>query len=108
MGPKAKKEGNPDKGKDIFMAQCASCHSMSAMGTGPPLAGVYNAGIAANGGFSYSSALAGKAKLKWNDANLDKWLAKPSGFAPGNKMGFGGIDSKQDRLDLIAYLKANS
>ena len=86
------------------MAECASCHSMSAMGTGPPLANIYNANIAAN----YSSALAGKAIMKWNDANLDKWLAKPSGFAPGNKMGFGGIDNKQDRLDLIAYLKVNS
>ena len=44
----------------------------------------------------------------WDEKNLDKWLAKPSGFAPGNKMGFAGIDKKQDRVDLIAYLKANS
>jgi cytochrome c len=107
MGPK-KKEGNPDKGKQIFAAQCASCHSMSAMGTGPPLSGVYNAQIAGNGAFSYSGALQGKSKFKWNDANLDKWLQKPSGFAPGNKMGFAGIESKQERLDLISYLKANS
>lgn len=108
MGPKAKKEGNADKGKDIFTAQCASCHSLNAAGTGPALGGIYNAPIAANAGFSYSSSLQAKNKLKWNDANLDKWIAKPSGFAPGNKMGFAGIDGKQDRLDLIAYLKANS
>jgi cytochrome c len=108
MGPKAKKEGNPDKGKEIFTAQCASCHQLAAAGTGPALGGIYNAPIAANAGFSYSSSLQAKNKLKWNDANLDKWLAKPSGFAPGNKMGFAGIDGKQDRLDLISYLKANS
>jgi cytochrome c len=107
MGPK-KKEGDANKGKDIFMAQCASCHSMSAMGTGPPLGGIYNAQIAGNGGFSYSGALQGKSKLKWNDATLDKWLQKPSGFAPGNKMGFAGIEGKNDRIDFIAYLKANS
>jgi len=107
MGPK-KKEGNADKGKEIFQAQCASCHSMSAMGTGPPLQGTYNSQIAGNGSFSYSGALQGKSKFKWNDANLDKWLQKPSGFAPGNKMGFAGIEGKQDRLDVIAYLKANS
>jgi cytochrome c len=107
MGPK-KKEGNPDKGKDIFQSQCASCHSLSAMGTGPPLSGIYNGAIAGNGGYSYSGALQSKSKMKWNDANLDKWLAKPSGFAPGNKMGFGGLDNKQDRLDLIAYLKSVS
>jgi cytochrome c len=107
MGPK-KKEGNAAKGKEIFMAQCASCHSMNAMGTGPPLGGVYNTNIAGNGGFSYSGALQSKSKMKWNDANLDKWISKPSGFAPGNKMGFAGIDSKQDRLDVIAYLKENA
>ena len=108
MGPKAKREGDVNKGKEIYTAQCASCHSLSAMGTGPPLGGIYNAAIAGNAGYSYSSALQGKNKLKWNDANLDKWIAKPSGFAPGNKMGFSGIDSKNDRIDLIAYLKANS
>jgi cytochrome c len=58
--------------------------------------------------FNLSGALQGKAKLKWDDKNLDKWIAKPSGFAPGNKMGFAGIDSKTDRIDLIAYLKSNS
>ena len=108
MGPKAKKEGNATKGKEIFTAQCASCHQLAAAGTGPALGGIHNAPIAANAGFSYSSSLQGKNKLKWNDSNLDKWIAKPSGFAPGNKMGFAGIDGKQDRLDVIAYLKANS
>ena len=81
---------------------------MTAMSTGPPLKGIFGTSIANNGDFSYSGALKGKAKLKWDDKNLDKWLAKPSGFAPGNKMGFAGIDKKGDRLDLIAYLKANS
>lgn len=104
MGPK--KAGDAGKGKDIFMAQCASCHSLTAMGTGPPLAGIFNAPIAGNADFAYSSSLKGKAKLKWDDKNLDKWITKPSGFAPGNKMGFAGIEKKGDRLDLITYLKS--
>ena len=83
MGGK-KKEGNPGKGKEIFMAQCASCHTMTTMSTGPPLSGIYNASIASIGGFAYSGSLQGKSKMKWNDSNLDKWLTKPSGFAPGN------------------------
>lgn len=107
MGPKPK-EGDEKNGKEIFLAQCASCHSMTAMSTGPPLKGTYNSSIASNGDFAYSGALKGKSKLKWDDKNLDKWLQKPSGFAPGNKMGFAGIEKKGDRLDLIAYLKANS
>ena len=106
MGPK-KKVGNPDKGKEIFMAQCASCHTMKSAGTGPPLGGIYGANIGSQGGYAYSGSLTGKSKLKWDDANLDKWLEKPAKFAPGNKMGFAGLDSKQDRLDVIAYLKAN-
>ena len=105
MGPKAK-EGNAENGKKIFMGQCASCHSLTAMSTGPPLSGIFNAPIANNGDFSYSGSLKGKSKLKWDDKNLDKWIAKPSGFAPGNKMGFAGIEKKGDRLDLITYLKS--
>ena len=46
--------------------------------------------------------------MKWDDKNLDKWIQKPAGFAPGNKMGFAGVDGKNDRIDIIAYLKANS
>ncbi len=106
--PKKKREGNADKGKEIFQAQCAACHQLAAMGTGPPLGGVYGMSIASNGDFAYSAALQNKGKQKWNDANLDKWLTKPSGFAPGNKMGFAGIEGKQDRLDVVAYMKANS
>merc|ERR1712100_576801 len=96
-GPKKAKEGNAAKGKEIFTAQCASCHQLAAAGTGPALGGIYNPPIAANAGFSYSSALQGKNKLNWNDSNMDKWIAKPSGFAPGNKMGFAELtESKID------------
>lgn len=108
MGPKAKKQGDAFKGKEIFMAQCASCHSLTVIVTGPPLGGIYNTLIASNVTFNYSSALQAKNKLKWNDTNLDKWLANPSGFAPGHKMGFAGLSNKGDRLDIIAYLKENS
>ena len=106
MGPK-EKDGNAANGKQIFAAQCASCHNMTSMSTGPPLKGTYGSQIANHPEFGYSGALKGKSKLKWDDKNLDKWIQKPSAFAPGNKMGFAGIEKKSDRLDLIAYLKAN-
>ena len=105
MGPK--KEGNPDKGKEIFESQCAACHNLKSASTGPALQGTYGSKIASQD-FAYSGSLKGKAKLKWDDKNLDKWLAKPNGFAPGNKMGFAGLEKKQERLDVISYLKANS
>lgn len=72
---------------------------------GPALGGIGGENIASNEGYSYSSALSSKATLKWSDANLDKWLKKPSGFAPGNSMAFAGIAADKDRADLIAFLK---
>ena len=72
---------------------------------GPALAGLPGNNIAASDGFAYSAALASKATIKWTDGNLDKWLASPSGFAPGNAMAFAGISNPKDRADIIAYLK---
>ena len=64
---------------------------MTVNGTGPYLGGIYNSFIATREGFSYSSALSAKSDLKWSDANLDKFLSSPAGFAPGNAMAFSGI-----------------
>lgn len=72
---------------------------------GPALGAAAGNNIASGDGFSYSSALSAKATLKWSDANLDKWLASPAGFAPGNAMAFSGIGNAKDRADLISFLK---
>ena len=76
-----------------------------AHSVGPALGAVAGNNIASGEGFSYSSALQAKATLKWSDANLDKWLASPAKFAPGNAMAFSGIPSEKDRSDLVAFLK---
>ena len=76
-----------------------------AHSVGPGLGAAAGNNIASADGFSYSSALSSKATLKWSDANLDKWLASPAGFAPGNAMAFAGLSSAKDRADLIAFLK---
>ena len=119
MGPKKKASGDANKGEKVFKNLCAACHSLSvsitmllahlmclqANSTGPALGGLPGENIASNDGFSYSSALASKATLKWTDGNLDKWLTNPAKFAPGNAMAFAGIGSGKDRADLIAFLK---
>ena len=106
MPPKKKKaSGDANKGEKIFKNLCAVCHSLSAHSVGPALGGLPGTNIAASDGFSYSSALSSKATLKWSDANLDKWLKSPAGFAPGNAMAFAGIGNQKDRSDIIAYLK---
>ena len=106
MPAKKKASGDPAKGEKIFKNLCAVCHSLSADSVGPALGGIGGANIASGDSFSYSSALSSKATWKWSAANLDRWLMKPSSFAPGNAMAFAGIPSAKDRADLIAFLMA--
>ena len=106
MPPKKKKaEGNASAGEKVFKNLCSACHSLSSHSVGPALGGLPGQNIAASQGYAYSSALAAKATIKWTDANLDKWLTYPAGFAPGTAMAFSGIGSQKDRADLIAFLK---
>lgn len=105
MPPKKKKEkGDAVKGEKLFQNLCSVCHSLAANSVGPALGVAYGNNIASADGFSYSGALQAKATLKWTDGNLDKWLAAPANFAPGNAMAFAGMPSAKDRRDLISYL----
>ena len=53
--------------------------------------------------YNYSPAMKAAA-LVWNEHTLDRYLAETVDFLPGTKM-YGGLAIKQDRLDLIAWLK---
>jgi len=54
-------------------------------------------------GFAYSAALK-KAQVVWDDRSLDRWLADPDAFLPGNDMDF-LVAKAQERADLIGYLR---
>jgi cytochrome c len=99
--------GDAKRGAQLFQ-QCMACHSTQAGEhlTGPSLAGVagHKAGTA-QGFQRYSDALK-RSGVTWDDATLDKWLANPEKFIPGNNMTFPGVREVQARQDLIAYLKA--
>ena len=77
--------------------RCATTHRVNPAGWG-----VYG-GKAARGKFAYSAALK-NAKLQWNDATLDKWLAGPMKMVPGTKMTFAGLKKPEDRDAVIAYI----
>jgi cytochrome c len=99
--------GDSARGAQLFR-QCAACHSVQPDEhmTGPSLAHVWNRKAGSADGFMrYSDALKGSG-VTWNDATLDKWLAGPEKFVPGNVMTFPGVRDSQSRQDLIAYLKA--
>ena len=100
---------DPARGAQVFRV-CSACHSVrpGEHMTGPSLAGVWNrkAGSAADF-HRYSDALKSSGVV-WTQANLERWLADPERFVPGNAMTFPGLKKQADRDDVIAYLRAVS
>lgn len=91
-----------------FELSCASCHNARAgedNGFGPNLYGIFGKASGTASNFVYSPALAG-GKIQWTEAALDRYLESPNQFAPGTSMPFGGLGSKSDRAEIIAYLKS--
>ncbi len=99
-------KADPNAGQQVFQ-KCAACHTITQggpNGVGPNLYGVVGDEIAkGRGGFAFSSSLAGKGG-KWDFKSLDTWLTNPRGFADGTKMTFAGLDSPEDRANVIVYL----
>ncbi len=91
---------------------CIACHQFQEggkNGVGPALYGVVGAQI---GGhietYSYSAALKSHSGEKWTYEELDKWLTKPSGYAPGTKMSYAGVTDPAVRANVIDYLRSLS
>ena len=94
----------------IKFGLCRSCHSIEPGApnmTGPNLHGVFGRKVGSKEGFNYSDAVK-NADFVWTAEPLDKWLAEPKSFLPGNKMTFIGLKNPKDRTDLIAYLMVES
>lgn len=97
--------GNPVQGKAVFQ-RCAICHNVEkdgGNGVGPNLFGVVGRKAAAVDGFNYSGPMKASGVV-WTDDNLAKWIAGPQKMIPGTKMAFGGISSKGQIADVVAYL----
>jgi cytochrome c len=89
---------------------CGICHTFNEGGKaiiGPNLYGIVGAPHAHMQGFDYSAAIKSKTG-PWNFDELNQWLYKPSGYAPGTRMGFAGIKNDQERANVIAYLRSLS
>jgi len=95
---------DPEKGKAVF-EQCAACHSLDGTGDydGPTLKGVLGRKAGSLEDYRYSAAMK-RSDVTWDAATLDKYVADPQAFIPGNRMAFAGIGDKAQRDDLIAYL----
>lgn len=104
----ARADGNPATGKTVFR-KCAACHTVEAgkNRVGPSLAGIVGRKAGTVEGFKYSDAMTafGAGGGVWDEKSLDAYIADPKGFIKGNKMAFPGIKKKDEREDVIAYLK---
>jgi cytochrome c len=99
-------EGDPVRGKELFEKRCVGCHALTQNREGPKLQGVYGRTSGTAEYFVYSAALK-KAQIVWDTTSLNRWLADPDAFVPGNDMDF-LVSRPQERLDLISYLKQSS
>lgn len=102
----AQAEGDPAQGEKTFRL-CMTCHVIEPGGKkiGPSLYGVVGREAGSLEGFKYSDAMA-NAGIVWTEENLDKYLANPREFIPGNRMAFAGLRKQEDRDNVIAYLKS--
>lgn len=98
-----------EAGKSTFN-QCVGCHAVgpdAAHRFGPQLNGVTTRGAGAANDYDYSDSLLKQVSegLTWNDESLDAYLAAPLSYMPGTKMAYPGLQSADDRANVIAYLK---
>jgi cytochrome c len=91
---------------ELLSFACAACHTLRAGEktiVGPNLHGVFGRPAGTLADFAYSPALRG-SRLVWTPRAVEAWLADPQRFVAGTTMAFTGLQSADDRRDLIAYL----
>jgi cytochrome c len=98
-----------DNGAAKF-ALCSSCHTLTQGGpvmTGPNLWHILGEKAGVREGYKFSDPMKA-AGFTWDPAHLDTWITDPKAMIPGTKMTFPGFKDPKDRIDVIAYLKAET
>lgn len=108
----AAETGDADRGAELWK-KCASCHMVGEDArhrVGPPLNGVFGRRAAALDGYRYSDDMrrAGAAGLVWTTEKLDLYIENPRQLVTGTRMAFSGMESAEDRRDLLAFLRQYS
>jgi len=102
--------GDADKGEKVFR-KCAACHQVGRRAEhriGPHLNGIFGRKAGTVDGYdAYSEGLlrAGNDGLVWDLEHLEAYVENPKVLVSGTRMNFRGLKDKQDRLDVLAYLR---
>jgi cytochrome c len=94
----------------VVAKKCAQCHTFEKgqpHRIGPNLWGIIGAKIAHAADFAYSTGFKTKGG-QWDYENLNHYLHKPRSFIKDTKMSFPGLQSDQDRADILVYLRTLS
>jgi cytochrome c len=99
------------KAGEAAFAKCQACHNVAnggANGIGPNLWGVIGQKPGSHAGFAYSAAMTdfGTKQAVWNDTQMYEFLKAPQKYISGTKMSFVGLKKSEDRVNMIAYLRA--
>jgi cytochrome c len=96
-------------GKEVA-TKCQSCHNLDQGGpnmTGPNLYGVIGRQPGTHPGFAYSQGMTdfGHSHPSWDYAHISDFITAPQKYIDGTKMTFVGLKQRQDRINVIAYLR---
>ena len=100
------KAADAARGAGLYESKCGGCHALDENRYGPAHRGVFGRKAGSAPGYAYSEALS-TSSIVWREDTLDRWLSDPEKLIPGQKMNV-SVAAAQDRLDLIAYLQAQS
>ena len=97
-----------DDGKIAFNTHCRNCHSVKKGDNrlGPSLYGIVGAKAGQVEGYrAYSGSISG---FTWDEATLDKFIAKPTSVAPSTNMNYPPVGDPAERAKIIDFLKSQA
>lgn len=92
------------RGEQVY-ARCQACHALAFDRVGPRHCGLWGRRAGSVADFGYSPAMK-QSGITWDDDALDRFLAAPTKAIPGTTMTYDGVPDRQQRADLIAYLRS--
>lgn len=93
-------------GQDVFLTECADCHSMTVgrAKKGPSLAGVVGRKAGTSPEFGQFSAAMQGSGITWTPERLTTYLRDPRRAVPGGTMKYDGLADDKAVADLVAFL----